>query len=125
MKHFLKKLWPFKTKGKSTDEHPVHLTFYLDDESAVWVDCAWKDELGAHLVFAELMHEVMNGKFMTQTLEFLNEECVKAGKEDQFYQIFEFLLEKEKLALASLEIEDDDEVVVKPTKVYDKTDLDP
>ena len=64
-------------------------------------------------------------KLYNNLIEITKQALIKAGKEDQFYQIFEFLLEKEKLALASLEIEDDDEVVVKPTKVYDKTDLDP
>ena len=126
MKQFLKKIWPFKSKAKDTDENLIHLSFYLDKEDGVWVDCSWTDEVGSHLVFAELMHQVMSGHFMTQTLEFLNEECTNLGKEDEFYQIFELLLEKEKLAFESVEIQENDDVVVKPTDVYNnKTELGP
>jgi len=122
---FLKKLWPFKKKKKEGKSPAASLHFDVDEEGTVWIDCAWGESPGNHIVFADLAYSVMYGQLVEETLMFLKDECSKGGMEAHFWEVFQHMTTLEQIddMKSSLFAEDElkpDEIVVKPTEIAKK-----
>jgi hypothetical protein len=120
---FFKKLWP--SKKKKGNKPIAALRFEVDKEGTVWIDCAWDEKSGSHILFADLAYRVMYSQLVEETLTFLKDECTKEGMEAHFWEIFEHLTKLEKISdiqssLFTLPEPESDEIVVKPTDIAKK-----
>ena len=120
---FLKKLWPSSKKEDISPTATLH--FEVDKEGTVWVDCAWDEKLGSHIIFADLAYKVMYSHLVEETLVFLKDECEKEGMDAQFFEVFEHMTTLEEFfsmqkALLSESEPESHEVVVKPTDIAKK-----
>ena len=122
---FFKRIWSSKKKEDKKPKPIASLHFDVDEEGTVWIDCAWDEDPGNHIVFADLAYNVMYSQLVDETLTFLKGECTKEGMEAHFWEIFEHLSTLEKISdiqssLFTLPEPESDEIVVKPTDIAKK-----
>ena len=121
---FKRAFW--RKKNDTMDGVIASLTFIVDKENTIWVDCEWSSGEGDHLRFAELLHNVTTGSLQEDTLKFLEAECSKNDRTVVYLDILKHLaLWEEQRAneiLSSLPFDLDkindekDDLVVKPTQ---------
>jgi hypothetical protein len=115
-----------KKKDDTTDGVIASLTYIVDKDNTIWVDCEWSSGEGDHLRFAELLHGVTSGTLQEDTLKFLEEECAKNDRSLVYLDILRHLAqweeERTKDILSTFQkldppLEEKDDLVVKPTEV--------
>ena len=122
----LKAIKRFFARRKIEKKSPAYLKYFLDEEGNIFVDFKWDNKIdkNADGLFASLLFESSSGKLIEDVLEFVESECEKAGKTDDFnsfaakltlYRMGAFAELTEKLQEKTESL--DDEVVVKPTDV--------
>ena len=122
----LKAIKRFFSRRKLEKKSPAYLKYYLDEKGNIFVDFKWDSKIdkNADGLFASLLFESSSGKLIEDVLEFVESECEKAGKTDDFnafatkltlYRMGAFAELTEKLQEKTESL--DDEVVVKPTDV--------
>jgi len=121
---FKRAFW--RKKDDTTDGIIASLTYIVDKNNTIWVDCEWSSGEGDHLRFAELLHGVTSGTLQGDTLKFLEEECSKNDRPLVYLEIVRHLAQWEeerakemlfKFQELDLSSEDKDDLVVKPTEV--------
>ena len=120
---FRRAFW--RKKDDTKDGIIASLTYIVDKDNTIWVDCEWSSGEGDHLRFAELLHSVNSGTLQVDTLKFLEEECSKNNRSLVYLDIIRHLAqweeERAKELLSSLPFnfealaEDKDDLVVRPT----------
>ena len=118
---FKRAFW--RKKNDTMDGIIASLTFIVDKENTIWVDCEWSSGEGDHLRFAELLHSVTTGSLQEDTLKFIQSECAKNDRTEAYLDILKHLAlweeqrAKEILSSLPLNLDDDkDDLVVKPTQ---------
>jgi len=121
---FKRAFW--RKKDDTTDGIIASLTYIVDKNNTIWVDCEWSSGEGDHLRFAELLHGVTSGNLQEDTLKFLEEECTKNDRSLVYLDILRHLAEWEeerakellfKFQELDISSEEEDDLVVKPTEV--------
>ena len=121
---FKRAFW--RKKDDATDGIIASLTYIVDKDNTIWVDCEWSSGEGDHLRFAELLHSVTSGTLQEDTLKFLEEECTKNDRSLVYLDILRHLAqweeERAKEILTTFQelespSEEKDDLVVKPTEV--------
>jgi len=121
---FKRAFW--RKKDDTTDGVIASLTYIVDKDNTIWVDCEWSSGEGDHLRFAELLHGVTSGTLQEDTLKFLEEECTKKNNSLVYLDILRHLAkweeERAKEILSTFHDfnsppEEKDDLVVKPTEV--------
>ena len=125
--NMFKRVFWRKKKDDTTDGVIASLTYIVDKENTIWVDCEWSSGEQDYLRFAELLHNVTSGILQEDTLKFLQEQCAKNDRSDLYLDILRHLAqweeERAKDLLSSLPFnfetpdDDKDDLVVKPTEV--------
>ena len=117
-----------KKKDDTKDGIIASITYIVDKDNTIWVDCEWSSGEQDHLRFAELLHSVTSGTLQGDTLNFLEEECSKNDRHLVYLDIIRHLAQWEEerakellsslpLDLETLADEDKDDLVVRPTEV--------
>ena len=124
---FKRAFWRKKKDEDTTEGIIASLTYIVDKDNTIWVDCEWSSGEQDHLRFAELLHSVTSGTLQGDTLKFLEEECSKNDRSLVYLDIVRHLAqweeERAKELLSSLPFnfetstEDKDDLVVRPTDV--------
>lgn len=126
---FIKKIKRLLKRSKLEDSCPAFLKYFVDQDLNIYVEFKWDNSVqeDATKLFAQLLHNSSSGQLIEDVLDFIESECEKNGKEDQFESFMKHLmldrfstLENFKDMMAEAkEIEDEfkEEVVVKPTDV--------
>lgn len=126
---FIKKIKRLLKRSKLEDSCPAFLKYFVDQDLNIYVEFKWDNSVqeDATELFAQLLHNSSSGQLIEDVLDFIESECEKNGKEDQFESFMKHLmldrfstLENFKDMMAEAkEIEDEfkEEVVVKPTDV--------
>ena len=126
---FIKKIKRLLKRSKLEDSCPAFLKYFVDQDLNIYVEFKWDNSVqeDATKLFSQLLHNSSSGQLIEDVLDFIESECEKNGKEDQFESFMKHLmldrfstLENFKDMMAEAkEIEDEfkEEVVVKPTDV--------
>jgi len=126
---FIKKIKRLLKRSKLEDSCPAFLKYFVDQDLNIYVEFKWDNSVqeDATKLFSQLLHNSSSGQLIEDVLDFIESECEKNGKEDQFESFMKHLMLdrfstmenfKDMMAEAK-EIEDEfkEEVVVKPTDV--------
>ena len=122
---FTRAFWRKKKDEDTMEGIIASLTYVVDKDNTIWVDCEWSSGDGDHLRFAELFHSVSIGSLQEDTLKFLEQECSNKDRSELYIDILRHLAHweeeraKEALSLFSLDQtkEESDDLVVRPTDV--------
>ncbi len=122
---FTRAFWRKKKDEDTMEGIIASLTYVVDKDNTIWVDCEWSSGDGDHLRFAELLHSVSIGSLQEDTLKFLEQECSNKDRSELYIDILRHLAHweeeraKEALSLFSLDQtkEESDDLVVRPTDV--------
>tara|TARA_A100001201_G_scaffold143759_1_gene147308 strand:+ start:5289 stop:5708 length:420 start_codon:yes stop_codon:yes gene_type:complete len=126
---FIKKIKRLLKRSKLEDSCPAFLKYFVDQDLNVYLEFKWDNSVqeDATKLFSQLLHNSSSGQLIEDVLDFIESECEKSGKEEEFESFMKHLmldrfstLENFKDMMAEAkEIEDEfkEEVVVKPTDV--------
>ena len=116
-------------RSKLEDSCPAFLKYFVDQDLNIYVEFKWDNSVqeDATKLFSQLLHNSSSGQLIEDVLDFIESECEKNGKEDQFNALmkdltlnrFSTLENFNQMMTEAKEIEDEfkEEVVVKPTDV--------
>tara|TARA_Y100000004_G_C8957348_1_gene431479 strand:+ start:2830 stop:3249 length:420 start_codon:yes stop_codon:yes gene_type:complete len=126
---FIKKIKRLLKRSKLEDSCPAFLKYFVDQDLNIYLEFKWDNSVqeDATKLFSQLLHNSSSGQLIEDVLDFIESECEKSGKEEEFESFMKHLmldrfstLENFKDMMAEAkEIEDEfkEEVVVKPTDV--------
>ena len=126
---FIKKIKRLLKRSKLEDSCPAFLKYFVDQDLNIYVEFKWDNSVqeDATKLFSQLLHNSSSGQLIEDVLDFIESECEKNGKEDQFESFMKYLMLdrfstmenfKDMMAEAKeIENEFKEEVVVKPTDV--------
>ena len=126
---FIKKIKRLLKRSKLEDSCPAFLKYFVDQDLNIYVEFKWDNSVqeDATELFAQLLHNSSSGQLIEDVLDFIESECEKNGKEDQFESFMKHLMLdrfstmenfKDMMAEAKeIENEFKEQVVVKPTDV--------
>lgn len=126
---FIKKIKRLLKRSKLEDSCPAFLKYFVDQDLNIYLEFKWDNSVqeDAIKLFSQLLHNSSSGQLIEDVLDFIESECEKNGKEDQFESFMKHLtldrfstMENFKDMMAEAkEIENEfkEEVVVKPTDV--------
>tara|TARA_R100000152_G_C6781515_1_gene216166 strand:+ start:5396 stop:5815 length:420 start_codon:yes stop_codon:yes gene_type:complete len=126
---FIKKIKRLLKRSKLEDSCPAFLKYFVDQDLNIYVEFKWDNSVqeDATKLFSQLLHNSSSGQLIEDVLDFIESECEKNGKEDQFESFMKHLMLdrfstmenfKDMMAEAKeIENEFKEEVVVKPTDV--------
>ena len=125
----IKKIKRLLKRSKLEDSCPAFLKYFVDQDLNIYVEFKWDNSVqeDATKLFSQLLHNSSSGQLIEDVLDFIESECEKNGKEDQFNALmkdltlnrFSTLENFNQMMTEAKEIEDEfkEEVVVKPTDV--------
>lgn len=126
---FIKKIKRLLKRSKLEDSCPAFLKYFVDQDLNIYVEFKWDNSVqeDATKLFSQLLHNSSSGQLIEDVLDFIESECEKNGKEDQFESFMKHLMLdrfstmenfKDMMAEAKeIENEFKEQVVVKPTDV--------
>ena len=112
-------------KTKKPENRIATITYHVDDEGFIWIDCFWSgEEESSHLAFSELLEKVSNGEMLSDTMEFIESNCDTEEKKIAYEEVVENVLRLQQMRLFNIMNEvggsnviSDDDPVISPINV--------
>ena len=112
-------------KTKKPENPVATITYHVDDEGFVWIDCFWSGKKeSSHIAFADLLEKISNGELLSDTMEFIESNCDTEEKKIAYDEVVEAVLRLQQMRLFNImnevgesNIVSDDEPVISPINV--------